>query len=497
MIKYFNSVILSIVLALDNNYTNSIENASITGKNELIYEITNFYLSENQLCIEGWAFNSESQHFLDESTHEIWIELKCPNESHLYKTQLKNIDQSELMNYQGARTCQVDEYFKTASICNYEYKNVGFEAKINLNELNLDQIYVASLIVDGKSCGRTTKIPIYCPMSTDFIAEHSGSRIRIHSSLDDTRIIVNADTVFAREAPYKSAPVHKKGNSCSVTYGNTLFFKKDTGFESVFEKVFFNNTSYYRVSGNLDACFKDRRRIKEGTEIENIWIASPFVDYSGSMMQIIIEAINHAPQIIGDEIIEIELYTEFRLLDHVSAYDQEDGIISELIHITTGEVNSGQIGNYELILKVTDSQGASDEKKIQVIVKEPENYQPVIEAEDLILSQYDEYDPIQYVKAIDHEDGDLNNAITYTTNVDTDFIGRYQTEYQVIDSQGSIAEKKITVDVTENENLDQYIRYIDPDTYPFNNKSLNWKKHIDKLKEECDRTDAYYSLELN
>ena len=81
--------------------------------------------------------------------------------------------------------------------------------------------------------------------------------------------------------------------------------------------------------------------------------------------------------------------------------------------------------------------------------------------------------------------------------MNTDFTGSYQTVYQVTDSGGLTAEKQVSVVVTENENLDQYIRYIDPDTYPNNTKALNWKKHLEQLKKECSRNEPILSFEIN
>ncbi len=498
MYKNVISAILSGFLINCNSFLFGIENAVKTSKNELIYEITSFDLVENRLCIEGWAFNNENQHFLDDTTHRIMIELKAPNESHVYTASLRNIDQTDLMKYQGSRMCKMDEYFKSASYCNYDYKNVGFQVSIDLTDLNRDQTYIAYLIVEGKNCKRITKTPIYCPMSSDYIEENMGSRIRIHSSLDDMKLTINAETVFARTAPYKSAAVFKQGESCSVSYGNALYFKKDTVFQNILEKAFYNNTSYYRVNAELDVCFNNRRRIKEGTSIKNVWIASPFVNYSGSMMQIIIEEINHLPIIIGPEYIKIELYENFNILDYVSAEDQEDGNISELIHIISGEVNTHIEGIYELILKVTDSQGASNQKNIIIEVIEPENYTPVINAEDLVLFQYDDYDPKDHVSAYDQEDGDLTAFINYTSNVDTDFVGDYQTMYQVSDFNGLTAQKAVNIYVVENAKYEKKIRFIDPKSYPnYDHVALNWKKHLDKLIYECTNTNVYISIDFN
>ncbi|MBO0385748.1 DUF5011 domain-containing protein [Staphylococcus simulans] len=67
--------------------------------------------------------------------------------------------------------------------------------------------------------------------------------------------------------------------------------------------------------------------------------------------------------------------------------------------------------------------------------------------EDEIIQKGENYNLLNGISAYDKEDGDLTDQIIVNGHVDTNKIGKYKVEYQVIDSDGAkdISERYIEV----------------------------------------------------
>ncbi|MBC2190607.1 LPXTG cell wall anchor domain-containing protein [Listeria booriae] len=140
----------------------------------------------------------------------------------------------------------------------------------------------------------------------------------------------------------------------------------------------------------------------------------------------------------------------FDALAEVSAADKEDGDLTNAIKITANNVNTNKEGIYQITYSVTDSDDNTTTKDVTVIVTS--NEKPAIQAEDQTIKKGTKFDSIADVTATDQEDGDLTKTIEVIRNtVDTTKEGTYQVSYEVIDSDGNIAYKTITVTVTSNE----------------------------------------------
>ncbi|MBC2023993.1 immunoglobulin-like domain-containing protein [Listeria booriae] len=140
----------------------------------------------------------------------------------------------------------------------------------------------------------------------------------------------------------------------------------------------------------------------------------------------------------------------FDALAEVSAADKEDGDLTSDIQVIANDVNPDQEGTYSVTYSVTDSDDNTTTKDVTVIVTS--NEKPAIQAEDQTIKKGTKFDPIADVTATDQEDGDLTKTIEVIRNtVDTAKEGTYQVSYEVIDSDGNIAYKTITVTVTSNE----------------------------------------------
>lgn len=78
---------------------------------------------------------------------------------------------------------------------------------------------------------------------------------------------------------------------------------------------------------------------------------------------------NQAPTISANDR-SLSIGDEFNPLEGVTANDQEDGDLTGKIEVIKNEVDTSKAGVYEVTYKVTDSQGLSSIKTIQVSVNE-------------------------------------------------------------------------------------------------------------------------------
>ena len=159
--------------------------------------------------------------------------------------------------------------------------------------------------------------------------------------------------------------------------------------------------------------------------------------------------VNQKPVITANDK-EIDENTEFNPKENVTAYDPEDGNITNKIEVIENNVNIKQPGEYNVTYKVTDSSGENTTKTITVRIKE--NKAPVIEASDIELTIGDIFNEKENVKATDPEDGDRTRNIKVIENtVDTTKVGEYKVIYEVSDSKGKTTKKEIKVVVKEKE----------------------------------------------
>ena len=191
--------------------------------------------------------------------------------------------------------------------------------------------------------------------------------------------------------------------------------------------------------------------------------------------------INHIPTINASDK-TITVGDEFNPLKDVTATDKEDGDIALTIeNVIENGVDTSKVGVYEVIYKVTDSQGASSIKTIYVTVNpkmEVLNHIPTINANDKTLTVGDEFDPFQDVTAMDEEDGNLTSNIEILNNtVDTSKVGTYEVTYKVTDSKGASTIKTIKVNVIEKGIM------VDPDQSDHNQTS------------DKDKTEEIHNIE--
>ena len=163
---------------------------------------------------------------------------------------------------------------------------------------------------------------------------------------------------------------------------------------------------------------------------------------------------NTAPTISANDV-TLNVGDTFDPLANVTATDKEDGTITlTKDNIIANDVDTSKAGTYHVTYKVTDKNGASAKKTITVTVKQNTgdlNSAPIISANDVTLNVGDTFDPLANVTATDKEDGTIiltkDNIIA--NDVDTSKAGTYHVTFRIVDKNGAITEKTITVTVKE------------------------------------------------
>ena len=424
-------------------------NEVLVSKDKIPYEILSIKMINNTIEIKGWVFISYTQHYLNDSDHKTELEFISVNDSFKVSAITQSISMTNQMQYFGTPKCGSNIINKAPETCNFSYENVGFKVNIPMDMFKVNETYQTKIISHAYKSKLSYKTPVYFPLINDIIFNYSDKIYTVKSKLDDTEIKVSATTVIARTQPLKTSPVWFYGDSCSTTYKNQLFFLKNSIYKSVLERKISENINYYRVKANITQCDGDRRRIIEGTIISPIWIASTYVQYTGTPLEISSKYTNRAPYF---EYSEIALYKgqTFDLFDYVKAIDPEEGDISHKINVISSNYKD-EIGTYSLNLEVFDKEGLKANATILVNVLALLNNNPVIFSEDIKILQNTLFNPLEYANAYDNEDGDITNRIITLNTIDTSIISIQELCYYVEDSNELSNTKCINVEIYSNK----------------------------------------------
>lgn len=455
---FFRTIILLIGFVLFRNNQISISAITDVSKYNLPYEITSMSVENNELLIKGWAFIAYQQHYLSVQTHATQFSFTSSSDVFTIDAELTNYSQTLMMEYFGSPTCTLDSINKNPETCNFSYEYVGFIARIPLDRFKTGHTYQSKIISNALNANLSYQTDVYFPMSTDLTLQDTSKRLTIISRLDDTILTINSTTVLARKEASKTGATWFYGTNCSTSYLNQLYFLKNTVYKNVYEKIIVDDTSFYRLKANLYLCNLYRRRIIEGQMFDPVWIASPYVSYSGSPLTIFVESVNQAP-VLTTRDVEIYENETINLLDYVSAYDLEDGDISSKIELI--ETNyQYKIGSYYALFRVSDSYGLTDTKSLNIHIKEIPNFIPTIVTESIKLLQYSYYDAKDHATASDFEDGDITDKIIVLNVIDTNTLGQQDQCYGVSDTKGAYFEACMTVDIISYKTYSNMFRFV-------------------------------------
>lgn len=475
-----------LFLFLSFLFPNSIQAAS-TNKKVFPYEITSIVMNQKEIIIQGWGMGVEKHHYDSTKTHYYTLELASENHSLIYKSKPIYNSQTDMMKVLNTRKCNKKEYYQSGNVCYYNYDYVGFEFKIPLSDLKIDEAYETKLVLHSNVLNFTLSADVFYPIEFPIVVMNDTIEYKIQSNLYDTQLIVAENAVFDRISPSKDSKIRKSNTYCSNTYGYSRYFEKGSIYKYVYDKQRKGSTTFYKVkSSKNDVCKLKRNLIKEGNDYES-WIASNWVDYSGDALVIEVTDKNEAPviQIISHPSISIDHINEFDFKKYIQVNDKEDGDITNKT-IITNTVNLSVLGTHSLKLEVEDKHGKKAYETLNVEVIDT-NTPPIIDANDKTIYQYEVFDYLKDVYAYDLEDKDITNKIYYEGSINTSVLGKQSITYYVTDSKNKTAIKTITIEVVKNPN--EKIRYISNQINKIFYKEdipLNWKENIQFLIDQIE-----------
>lgn len=483
------NLILSItILFLITSFTITTKAAS---KREVPYEINDITINKRRkrLEVQGWGFITDAQNYKNKYTHAHELHLETKESNLVVKGKLRNISHTQTMSYAGSRMCLDDEFNKSALICNNMYDKVGFTFYVPLSKLEMDKDYKVSLKVFAKTANISKKIPIYFPVKEKLVLKNNQKNYIVDSKLNDMTLKVIFDHVLVREEAKKSGKIINTKLNCSRKH---LYFKKNTRYFNIFDKVINNNTTYYKLSAKEDGCASNFALVSEGSDLYPVWIASNFVDYDGQQLSIKTRYDNNAPIITvkKDSTIYVDEHIDF--FENVTAYDQEDGDITDKIEIINNNFKN-EPGSYVVEYTVKDKDGKKDFAIKNIIVLK-RNYPPQINANDIEIKQYSKYNPMNNVSAFDQDNTDITSRVKVLNEVDTSIIKNHKQCFFVTDKYNLTAKKCINVNVVERESN---FRFIDKNKlFYLEQTPIIWKSKINRLNAELKNEIAYLSLKI-
>lgn len=146
--------------------------------------------------------------------------------------------------------------------------------------------------------------------------------------------------------------------------------------------------------------------------------------------------------------------TTYDAKENVIVTDKEDGDLTKNLEVIENNVNTNQVGTYQVTYRVITKQNQIFTHTIKVEVREDEA--PVIYARDKTISVNTTFDAKENVTAHDREDGDLTDKIKVVKNtVNTKVLGTYSVIYEVEDAKNHKTTLEIKVSVVEKTKIEQ------------------------------------------
>jgi hypothetical protein len=462
----------------------SAADEAIVAKELLPYEITNISATTGAITLSGWAFLVDTQHFVNASDHSYELEFASVQHTFRVAMTLTSLNLTELMRYSGVPLCANTLYFQKDTTCYSKYENVGFTATIPLSQFQTGMQYTVYIVVHANNANSHKKTPIFYPIANDIVVMDGQKEFRVVSKLNDTKLTVRYSLVMARKGPDKTSVLWYSGTSCSSTYGNLLFFLDNSVYASIKERSFniASQTTYYRVASALSTCVDSRRRVVEGSTLTPVWIASSFVEYSGTPLTVTTRIVN-TPPVFKDGQITIRAGQIFNWRDYITAVDAEEGDVSDHIQLISDNFNNAtKPGIYLMVFRVQDSYGAGAFGSLDVTVIAAENTAPKIIANDFQVLLNSVFDYRNYASASDKEDGDLTSSLRTTTVANLSVPGTYQVCYEVNDSKGALARRCVIMTVFDYASMISRFRFVDKH-YLFDHETIpvNWTGYLQRL----------------
>ena len=359
---------------------------------------------------------------------------------------------------------------------NYEYnlyiENAELKPRVAISTKNTPYYYDSSL---SSSTGKTLLKDRYVMVYT--VAYNNNIPVAYLVTSDyfhDQKEWISADSIQFKDTTYGKVSVTVSGNQYTWVNYNTEDAKYSlisglytNSYVPVLEKTKVGNDTWLKVPVSLTDNSNIYGYTLESAPGVIITLSTPIVENTKP----IIKAVDKT----------IYVNEEFNPTKDVEAIDQEDGNLTNKIEIIENTVNNKVPGEYKVTYKVKDSNEQETTLTIKVTVKE--NKAPVINANDKVITEQDEFDVKKDVTAKDEEDGDLTSKIKVKENtVNNKKVGEYKVIYEVTDSKGKTTTKEIKVTVTKKEEKKEEVKEDIIDTDDID---------IDSLMEDLEDGEFY------
>ncbi len=222
----------------------------------------------------------------------------------------------------------------------------------------------------------------------------------------------------------------------------------------------FEANAYDKEDGNLTDHILIKKSPKDYQEPGNYEIIFEVTDSNNNTIsknaRLIIKKSN-APMIEAEDKVVIKATeSEVNLIKlfKVSAYDKEDGNITNSVTTDSIEIDYSISGSHTIVFKVTDSDGNLTEKSVELIIYK--GYRPFIRGKyiKLIVPTTTNINLVSLfnVTAYDMEDGPLTNSIVVTNAPPTFNIpGKYTIVFTVTDNDNNTNTKTSTLVIYKNQ----------------------------------------------
>ncbi|WP_367888494.1 M4 family metallopeptidase [Bacillus wiedmannii] len=232
------------------------------------------------------------------------------------------------------------------------------------------------------------------------------------------------------------------------------------GEDKMFDIFYYANTDELNMTSNFSelrlACLKvaSNKYGASSIEVEAVQKAFDAAKIKGTVKENEKTEANQVPDLTVPLTSTLRVGDTFDPMRNVKAIDKEDGDLTNRVE-HKGDVDTSKPGKYIVDYSVVDSQGGNATATQTVIVEgngETSDLNPTLTLPAAATIHVgDSFDPMEKVKAIDKEDGDLTSKVKVDGEVDTSKAGTYVLTYTVADSKGHevTAKQTITVKVRE------------------------------------------------
>lgn len=358
-----------------------------TNRDNINYDFNTFSVVDNYVVISGWGVGSHTQEYTGPESHEYSLVVinKNTNQSKIYNGEIKPVDKTELMRYKTTyRVCGTYEFYATLEACYYRLPQVGFEFKIPLSDLNVDNEYDLKFRIYEKYTNVGYQTSVYA-LGVDDYYDVNGARYQLYSNLQTTNLVGMAPTLMIRTGPSTTYSQMRGDHSCSP-YSTRLYWTVGEKYTNIYEVVKTNGNNidsetWLRMGFNEGYCYDGRSRALNGTA-KSGWAALVFFDTVGTPATIKVSSL------------------QYSTIDEMKTYTAEANTTTKaIVKLTNNKnqtVNIKAYHNNQLVHDSNQTFNGTKEFTIQykipnsgtlkIVVTEPYNYTHIMESKIYISS---------------------------------------------------------------------------------------------------------------